>query len=213
MFSDSCRISSLRPPTIPTSVMASRLLTSLEVAANRMCQIVAPRPVPAGCYGLRVRPGKDWEADVERPVGWGLTVVPSDDDWAEWTACTLSGLGGMVCEVEDEEEECHALGGWWPTRSHCVVWADGTASYHRTGDCGKYDLEFIFNAEHDHFDSNLWQSVVAQWEDVMTNREMSERARNHVVACERQHTDPLLLRLLAGESLANCWHHGLEMWA
>ena len=38
---------------------------------------------------------------------------------------------------------CSAFGGWWPTRSVKVLWADGREFYYKAGDEGWYDISTL----------------------------------------------------------------------
>ena len=55
---------------VPMDVDA--VLRSLRVAVSWMTRDVSPKPVPAGCYGLRVRRGRDWEWDDQDVGGLGV---------------------------------------------------------------------------------------------------------------------------------------------
>ena len=46
---------------------SSATLQALQVVVNTLIPAVEPRPVPAGWYGLRVRPGRAWQDPEHRP--------------------------------------------------------------------------------------------------------------------------------------------------
>jgi hypothetical protein len=102
---------------------------SLSIAARSLQPKLIAKPVPAGCYGLRVRPGRDWEYDEQHAGGWGLTIQPTAATRAEWIRLAVGpdDFGGPPCLGHHGHPVRHSLGGWWPSRSACVIWSTGEA--------------------------------------------------------------------------------------
>ena len=185
------------------SAHVESVLRGMEVAVSWMTRCIAAKPVPAGCYGLRVRPGRDWDWGDQNDGGWGLTIPPDAGERREWIRQTLLGEGGEPCVGSDGVEERHTLGGWWPTRSINVVWQNGEVYSYKAGDGGRYDLEFLCDSNVDSFSRERFVQVLEAFNAEMPDSHRHGRANDHVNECERRHADPLLLRMMEGESLVS----------
>ena len=73
----------------------------------------------------------------------------------------------------------------------------------RAGDSGLYDLEFLHDPAVDVFTMERFAQVMQELHTDLPASHRHGRARHHLDECERRHADPLLLRLLDGESLAD----------
>ena len=157
------------------------------------------RPVPAGCYGLRVCPGPDWDeggfAD-QNEDSWGTTVTPNAADILEWVtqvwAEPRAPPGPGVCPFD----RCHGIGGWWPTRSTVVIWdADPNKRwYYRAGDEGGYDLAFVPSDQE--FDVAAFMQV--DYNCQVRLRSLHPSAMSHVPFCEAAQTCTILRLMLQG---------------
>ena len=82
------------------------------------------------------------------------------------------------------------------------MWQDGTVTYERAGDEGHYDLEFLFDPETCWFDREQWAWTVTRIEQLVEELGLTRHALAHLAVCEEANADPLLVRLVAGENLA-----------
>ncbi len=69
---------------------------------------------------MRCFPGDTWDYDDQNGGGWGWVVVPPPGVVEAWVESCVNA------EPDVEASECgsaeHCWGGWYPSRSACVLW-------------------------------------------------------------------------------------------
>ena len=86
-------------------------LDGLSIACNRLMQITTPCAVPAGLYGVRVRPGRDWDPCLDVPSPVGFTFAPTESDLNEFVTIAVDPVSGRGCLTPDGRQVSHCLGG------------------------------------------------------------------------------------------------------
>jgi len=87
------------------------VLRALITATDHMCRITRPVVVPAGLFGVRVRPGRDWDTSMDPPGCAGFTIAPTEADLNEWLEVALDPVSGPTCEDANGVPFRHCRGG------------------------------------------------------------------------------------------------------